>query len=379
MEPIFLHGCAILTADGQATPGLGVLIEGATITAILPATAAPPARRHALPPECLLAPGLIDIQVNGGGGIQFNDDPSPEAARHIARAHRRLGTTAILPTLITSDRDTLARAAATAYTFATPGSGILGIHLEGPFLSPARPGVHDPALIRPPDEADLALLTHLAAARAGVLLLTVAPECASPDTWHRLARAGIILSAGHSAARYEQVGPSITGVTHLFNAMNPPTARDPGLVAAALLSDRYAGVIVDGHHVHPAMLRLMLATKTASRIMLVSDAMAPTGTDAASFTLQGRTILRRDGCLVTEDGTLAGADLCLAEAVRRTTTLLGLDLPAALAMASTNPAEFLGLGFTHGRIAPGRQADLVLLDPQAGVLGTWVAGAWETA
>ena len=123
----------------------------------------------------------------------------------------------------------------------------------------------------------------------------------------------------------------------------------------------------------------MLAAKTASRIMLVSDAMAPTGTDAAGFTFQGRTILRRDGCLVTEDGTLAGADLCLAEAVRRTTTLLGLDLPAALAMASTNPAEFLGLGFTHGRIAPGRQADLVLLDPQAGVLGTWVAGVWETA
>ena len=155
--------------------------------------------------------------------------------------------------------------------------------------------MHDAALIRPPAEADLALLTALAAARAGVVLMTVAPECASPDIWHRLARAGIILSAGHSAARYEQIGPSITGVTHLYNAMTPPTARDPGLVAAALLSDRYAGVIVDGHHVHPAMLRLMLATKTASRIMLVSDAMAPAGTNATEFTLQGRRILRRDG------------------------------------------------------------------------------------
>ena len=376
MEPVFLHGCAVLLPDGQATPGLGVLIgaDGA-IAAILPEAAAPAAARRALPPECLLAPGLIDIQVNGGGGVQFNDDPSPEAASHIAAAHRRLGTTAILPTLITSDRNTLTRAIASAHAPQAPG--VLGIHLEGPFLSPARHGVHDPALIRPPDEADLACLTALAAARAGVVLLTVAPECAPPDIWHRLARAGIILSAGHSAASYEQVGPAITGVTHLYNAMNPPSARDPGLVAAALLSDRYTGVIVDGHHVHPAMLALMLATKTASRIMLVSDAMAPAGTDATQFTLQGRLILRRDARLVTEDGTLAGADLCLAEAVRRATILLGLTLSAALQMASANPADFLGLGASHGRIAPGRQADLALFGPGAAIRGTWLAGAWQ--
>ncbi len=380
MESVFLHGCAILTAAGTIAPDLGVLIgTDGTIAAILPAAATPPARRHALPPECLLSPGLIDIQVNGGGGVQFNDDPCPEAARHMARVHRRLGTTAILPTLITSDRDTLARAAEAARGFSDRGSGLLGIHFEGPFLSPARPGVHQPALIRPPDEADLALLAALAAARAGAVLLTVAPECAPPDTWHRLARAGIILSAGHSAARYEQVGPSVTGVTHLFNAMEPPSARAPGLVAAALLSDRFAGVIVDGHHVHPAMLALMLAVKSPSRIMLVSDAMAPTGTDAANFVLQGRTILRQGGRLATEDGTLAGADLCLAQAVRNAAALPGVTRAAAIAMASANPADFLGLGARHGRLAQGRQADMVLFDPAGGVVGTWLAGGWEAS
>jgi N-acetylglucosamine-6-phosphate deacetylase len=378
MDSVFLHGCAILAADGAITRELGVLVEaGGSIGAVLPASADPPARRQALPPECLLAPGLIDIQVNGGGGVQFNDDPCVEAARHIARAHRRLGTTAILPTLITSDRDTMARAAAAA--FGAPGSGVLGIHFEGPFLSPARPGVHDRAMFRPPDEKDLACLTALAAARAGVVLVTVAPECAPADTWHLLARAGVILSAGHSAAAYEEVGPSVTGVTHLFNAMEPPSARSPGLVAAALLSDRYTGVIVDGHHVHPAMLRLLLAVKPAGRIVLVSDAMAPAGTDATSFVLQGRTILRQGGRLTTEDGTLAGADLCLAQALRNATSMLGVPRAEAIGMASANPADFLGIGARHGRIAPGRQADLVLFDPSGGVLGTWLAGAWEAS
>jgi N-acetylglucosamine-6-phosphate deacetylase len=378
MESVFLHGCAILTG-GTIRHGQGVLLEAGRITAILPDTASPAARKNPLPPECLLAPGLIDIQVNGGGGVLFNDNPTPDAARQMARAHRRLGTTAILPTLITSDRDILARAAETAAGFGAPGTGIMGIHFEGPFLSPHRPGVHLPALIRPPDEADLALLTRLAAATEGRVLLTIAPECAPADTWHRLARAGIVLSAGHSAARYEQVTPSVTGITHLFNAMAPATARNPGLAAAALLSDRFAGIILDGHHVHPAMLQLILATKSQDRIMLVSDSMAVAGTAATEFTLQGRRILRRDGRLTTEDGTLAGADLSLAQAVRNATTMLGLPLHAALAMASANPAAFLGRALERGRIAPGQHADLVLLDPQTRVRGTWLAGAWEAA
>jgi N-acetylglucosamine-6-phosphate deacetylase len=378
MTAQFLTHAAVL-CEGEWHTGQGVLLEGGLIRAVLPEHHPVAAARVSLPSGSLLAPGLIDIQVNGGGGLLFNDRPDAEAARHIARAHRRLGTTGILPTLITSDRDTFVRAVAAARQFVAPESGILGVHFEGPFLSPARPGVHSAALIRPPEEDDLALLTSLAAGLPGAVLLTVAPECASPDIWHRPARAGIILSAGHSAAHYEEITPSVTGVTHLFNAMNPPAARDPGLVAAALLSDRYAGVILDGHHVHPAMLRLLLATKTADRIMLVSDSMAVAGTDATAFMLQGRRILRRDGRLMTENGTLAGADLSLAQAVRNATTMLGLSLEAALCMASATPAAFLGLAHRHGSIAAGRQADLVLLDAQSEVLGTWLAGVWETA
>jgi N-acetylglucosamine-6-phosphate deacetylase len=374
MDPVFLHGCPILLGR-RAETGHGLLIESGHITAILPDSAAPPARRQALPQEALLAPGLIDIQVNGGGGILFNDHPTASAAREIARAHRRLGTTAIFPTLITSDAESFGRAAAAARGFCAD-DGLAGIHFEGPFLSPARPGVHRADLIRPPTEADLAALTSLAGALP--VLLTAAPEAAPQAVWDRFAQAGVILSAGHSAARYEAVTEAFTGATHLFNAMAPPTARDPGLVAATLLSDRYAGIILDGHHVHPAMLRLMLATKAADRIMLVSDSMAVAGTDATAFMLQGRRILRGNGQLTTEDGTLAGADLSLAQAVRHAVTLLGVGREAAIAMASTNPAAFLRLP-RHGRIAAGCRADLILLSPANDVIGTWLGGVWEAA
>jgi N-acetylglucosamine-6-phosphate deacetylase len=374
MDPVFLLGCPILIGH-QAEPGYGLLIEAGHITAILPDSADPPARRHTLPPEALLAPGLIDIQVNGGGGILFNDHPTAGAARDIARAHRRLGTTAIFPTLITSDPETFTQAATAARHF-SPDHGLAGIHFEGPFLSAARPGVHRADLIRPPAEADLSALTALAATLP--VLLTAAPEAAPAAIWDRLTRAGITLSAGHSAAHYEAVTDAFTGATHLFNAMSPPTARDPGLVAATLLSDRYAGIILDGHHVHPAMLRLLRATKAADRIILVSDAMSPAGTGATAFMLQGRRILRRGGLLTTEDGTLAGADLSLAQAMRNAITLLEVSREAAIAMASTNPASFLRLP-RHGRIAVGYRADLILLTPANDVAGTWLGGIWEQA
>ena len=328
-DAVFLHGCAVLTGggivpagggpagggpvlggpggDGPAGggTGLGVLVEGGRIAAVLPAGAAPAGRRQALPPECLLAPGFVDIQVNGGGGVLFNDEPSAEAARHIAAAHRRLGTTGILPTLITSDRATMRRAAEAARGFGVAGDGVLGVHFEGPFLSAARPGVHLASLIRAPDEDDLALLRDLKAASEGAVLVTVAPECASGEVWHRLARAGVVLSAGHTAAAYEDVGPSVTGVTHLFNAMAPPGARAPGVVAAALLSDRYAGVIVDGVHVHPAMLRLMMAAKGAERIMLVSDSMPVAGTALVGIHVAGAADLA-PGRAADDHGRRAG-------------------------------------------------------------------------
>jgi N-acetylglucosamine-6-phosphate deacetylase len=375
MAAQFLHGCDVLTPAGRRS-GLGVLIEAGRIAAVLPSDRAA-AERIALPPEALLAPGLVDIQVNGGGGILFNDHPTTEAALAIASAHRALGTTAILPTLITSDPATMREAAQAAGPAVAAGQGVLGIHFEGPFLSPERPGVHRADLIRRAAEPDLALLETLAAGWDGRVLLTIAPECVPEADQRRLAAAGVILSAGHSAAPFSAMRPPVRGVTHLFNAMSPPTAREPGVVGAALTGDFYAGVIVDGIHVHEAMLRLSLAAKPHDRLMLVSDAMSVAGTDLTAFILQGRRILRRNGRLETEDGVLAGADLSLAQAVRNAVTLLGLGVAQAVAMASAVPAEFLGLSHLVGRISPGLRADMVLLDADLCVLGTFLAGAWQ--
>jgi len=375
MATQFLHGCDVLTPEGRRA-GLGVLIEAGRIAAVLPADYAA-AARVPLPPETLLAPGFVDIQVNGGGGILFNDRPTAEAALAIAAAHRALGTTAILPTLITSDPETMREAALAAGPAVAAGQGVLGIHFEGPFLSPERPGVHCLELIRRAGEADLALLESLATACGGRVLLTIAPECVPEAAQLRLSAAGVILSAGHTAAPFSAMRPPVRGVTHLFNAMAPPTAREPGVVGAALTGDFYAGVIVDGIHVHPAMLRLLLAAKPHDRVMLVSDAMSVAGTDVSEFLLQGSRILRRNGRLETEDGVLAGADLSLAQAVRNAVTMLGLDVAQAVAMASAVPADFLGLSHLIGRIAPGLRADMVLLDADLRVLGTYLAGAWQ--
>jgi N-acetylglucosamine-6-phosphate deacetylase len=372
MTAQFLTHAAVL-CEGEWHTGQGVLLEGGLIRAVLPEHHPVAAARVSLPSGSLLAPGLIDIQVNGGGGVLFNDAPTREAARTIAAAHRRLGTTGILPTLITDTPARLFQAAAAACV----GDGVLGIHFEGPFLGPSRPGVHPAALIRAPEEADLACLEALA--QRVPVLLTVAPETVDLATLRRLHAAGIVLSAGHSAASFEMteaaIEAGITGFTHVFNAMPPLSARAPGVAAAALLHPRsFCGVIADGVHVHPAMLRLLLATRPADKIILVSDSMSPAGTDAASFDLLGRNVYRRDGRLVTEDGTLAGADLCLAEAVRRTVAFLGMTAAQALCMASSAPAAFLGIDGMRGHIRPGYAADLVLLSDKLEVLGTWLAG-----
>ncbi len=356
--PVRLAGHALRLAEGR-------------IAAIEPDDPQDPAR-VALPAGSVLAPGFIDIQVNGGGGFQFNETPTAEAARAIAAAHRRLGTVGILPTLITDTPETTARAVAAIE--ATRGDGILGLHLEGPHLSPRRPGVHRPDRIRPPDEADLAFLAGLPARLGRPVIVTLAPETMPEAALERLAGAGLILCAGHTEAPPDRLA-RIAGFTHLFNAMPPIAARAPGPAAAALLrDDAYAGLIADGIHVDPATIRLLLRCKPAERILLVSDAMAPAGTDLPEFRLQGRRILRQAGRLATEDGTLAGADLSLASAVR-VMAGLGVPLPQAVAMASTNPASFLGLAHERGRLAPGLRADLTLLGPDLAVLATWRDGA----
>ncbi|WP_449446888.1 N-acetylglucosamine-6-phosphate deacetylase [Thermomonas brevis] len=324
-----------------------------------------------------LAPGFIDLQVNGGGGVLFNNTPSVEGIAAIGRAHRRFGTTGFLPTLISDDAEVMRRAiAATRDAIAHGVPGVLGIHLEGPYLAPARKGTHDAGKFRVPDADEIAMAASL---DNGITLVTLAPERVPAETVRALAQRGVRLCAGHTAASYEQaragIDAGITGFTHLYNAMTPLQGREPGVVGAALDADHcWVGVIVDGVHVHPASLRVALKAKPRGKVLLVTDAMPMVGGDAPSFDLYGETITAIDGVVRNAAGALAGSALDMASAVRNTVRLLDLPLDEACRMAAQYPAEFLGLGGELGRIAPGYRADLVLLDGQVRVQGAWIGG-----
>lgn len=358
--------------------GRTVLIEAARIVDIV-ADDDPRCRnaaRHDLGGGLLL-PGFIDSQVNGGGGVLFNDAPSVESIRAIGAAHRRFGTTGFLPTLISADLDVVARAIAAVRGALQAGvPGVLGIHIEGPFLNAARKGVHDPAKLRELGPSALGLLTSL---REGRTLVTLAPEMTTPELIEKLVRAGVVVSAGHTNATYAEVQPALqhglTGFTHLFNAMSQLTGREPGVVGAALSDpDSYCGIIVDGVHTDPVVLRLALKCKPHERFMLVTDAMPSVGTNNGSFTLQGKRISVHGTVCLDEDGRLAGSSIDMASCVRNAMSMLGLPLAAAVRMASASPAEFLGLASDTGRIAAGYRANLVLTDEQLNVRQTWIDG-----
>jgi N-acetylglucosamine-6-phosphate deacetylase len=376
-----LTGARLFTGEAMLD-GFSLIIEGERIADLVPDDQIPAgAELVRCPQGSTLAPGFIDAQANGAGGVLFNDEPTEGAVLAIAEALRRSGGTGLLPTLITDDSAKMAQAAeAVIAASRIPGSGILGIHFEGPFISPNRPGVHNPQYIRPLDEEDIAFLTGLPERMPqGRVLLTIAPEEVEDRVIARLAEAGIVISAGHTVASYERtrdaVGHGLRGFTHLFNAMPPINSRQPAVTTAALTGrETWCGIIVDGVHVHPAVLKMALSAKGADRFFLVTDAMPPVGTDATSFELYGQRILRRDGRLVTEDGTLAGADIDMASAVSNCVHMLGLPLEEALAMASLHPAEFLRLDDHFGRLAQGYRADLVLLGQDLEVLNTWVGG-----
>jgi N-acetylglucosamine-6-phosphate deacetylase len=338
-----------------------------------------PQRR--LPAGALLAPGFIDLQVNGGGGLLLNDDPSAETMRAIARAHRRYGTTACLPTLITDTRQRT-QAAIAAACLASGRDGVLGLHLEGPFISPNRPGVHPRDRIVSAVPSDLDWLAELG--DAGHSLVTLAPECAPTGFVRDLAAAGIRIAAGHSEAAaevmLEAAADGLTAVTHLFNAMPPLRGRDPGIIGTAFADDRLiAGLIVDGIHVDPIAVRAAFAAKGADGIALVTDAMPTVGASVDHFDLAGRTITLSAGRLVTADGILAGAHLDMASAVRNTVRLAQLPLGDVLRAASATPARLLGIENERGALIPGACADLVALSPELEVIATWVAGVEETA
>jgi N-acetylglucosamine-6-phosphate deacetylase len=328
----------------------------------------------------MLVPGFLDLQVNGGGGILLNDDPTVEGLRTICAAQAPYGVTALLPTLITDTRDITASTLAAGIAAAERGvPGFLGLHLEGPHLSLARKGAHDPALIRPMDDADLEALIA-ARPRLPNLLATVAAETVDPQQISRLSAAGIVVSIGHSDAGYEAVeaaaAAGATMVTHLFNAMSQIGNREPGVAGAAISDGRlHAGLIADGIHVHPATIALALRGKQGpARIFLVTDAMAVAGTDLTSFPLNGRTIHRANGALRLDDGTLAGADLAMIDAIRFMHRTIGLSLEESLRMATAYPAEAIGVSARHGRLGQGSAADFVHLSDDLQVLGTWIGG-----
>jgi N-acetylglucosamine-6-phosphate deacetylase len=353
-----------------------VVIEGAAIVGLVARDDLPAAMpRRDLPEGAWLAPGFIDLQVNGGGDVLFNDTPTPAGIAAIVAAHRQFGTTGLLPTLISDSADKMREASAAVAAASGICPGVLGIHFEGPFLSPERAGVHDRAMFRRPAPADLDLLC---ARRGGTTLMTLAPECVPPGFIASLARAGVRIALGHSMASYAEtraaIAEGLTGFTHLFNAMRPLTAREPGPIAAALEERRaFYGLIVDGAHVAPAMLRLAL--RGVGQAMLVTDAMPPVGGTQRGFNLAGKPIRVQDGRCTTADGALAGSALDMASAVRNCVELLDMTLPDALRLAGAAPAAFLGLGDRLGHIAPGFRADLVALKPAAvQVLATWVAG-----
>ncbi|MCB1406321.1 MAG: N-acetylglucosamine-6-phosphate deacetylase [Rhodobacteraceae bacterium] len=363
--------------DGQMLrDDCAVLTDGARIVDVIAAGAAPGAAPVTDLGDAILGPGFLDLQVNGGGGAMLGQGDPDAALATLCAAHGRLGSTGILPTLITSDSAVMMAvldAGRRAAQAALPG--FLGLHLEGPFLDPARKGAHDPGLIRALTDADLAALID-AAHDLPTLMVTLAPENASLDQIAALAAAGVIVSLGHSgtveATARRAFDAGATCVTHLFNAMSPLGHRAPGLVGAALDAPVWAGIIADGEHVAATALRVALSAKPG-RVFAVSDAMAVAGTDLTGFTLNGRRISRHDGRLTLEDGTLAGADTSLPQSLRWMVQGAGVPLETALAMTTAIPARVLDLP-DRGRIAPGAPADFVCLDTDLQLCGVWREG-----
>ena len=350
------------------------VIEDSRIAVIVSKSDAVGLPVHTLPEGAWLAPGFVDIQVNGGGDVLFNDTPTASAISTIAAAHRKFGTTGFLVTLITDSPEKTPLAMEAVRTAMTVEPSLLGLHLEGPFISRERAGVHNKEFIRPPTPADIETLIGWPG--EGALVVTLAPEHVPAGMIAKLAARGIRVCLGHSMATYQQtrsaIAEGLSGFTHLFNAMRGLESREPGPIAAALESSACSyGLIADGVHVAPAMLRLAL--RGLGSPMLVTDAMPPVGGNRSEFMLYDQKIrLTNDRC-VRDDGTLAGAYLDMASAVRNCVRFLGLPLENALQVATANPGAFLGLQV--GRLAPGYRADMIAIDPhRIAVLRTWVAG-----
>jgi N-acetylglucosamine-6-phosphate deacetylase len=372
MKKTVFNNAQIVTPSGIVLGGL--VCEGETIAQIFAGETAQGGEVIDIRGGYLL-PGFIDTQVNGGGGVLFNDDTHVDGIAAIGRAHRPYGTTGYLPTLISDELSVIDRAMRAVEAALEQGvPGVLGIHIEGPFISKERKGIHNPDLFRTLDAESKALLKSL---KRGKTMVTLAPERCAPEDIAELRAAGVIIAAGHTNATYAQtveaLNAGVTGFTHLFNAMSPMLHRAPGVVGAALENlDNFSGLIMDGHHVDWPVLKVALRTRPANRFMLVTDAMPTVGSATKSFVLNGQAIHVENGVCVGPDGTLAGSDLDMVTAVRNAVQLAGASIVDAAIMAATAPAEFLGLGAARGSLVVGQRADIVWLDKDLAIQGTFI-------
>ena len=370
-----LIGARVFTGDNFLEDH-AVVISGDRIAQVVPRQAIGAMRTQDLGGG-ILAPGFIDVQVNGGGGALLNDAPAVETVRTIATSHRNFGTVGLLPTVITDAPSILKQATEAVREARAQGvPGVLGIHIEGPFLDAERKGAHALRFIRAMTQADAAWIGSL---DCGAVMLTLAPNRVEPGMIRQLVAAGVLVSLGHAEASYAEAIAALEAgaraFTHLYNAMSQLNGRDPGMAGAALADrDSFVGIIADGLHVHDAAMRVAFAAKSPERMMLISDAMPPAAGGPAQFELQGRTVRRENGKLQLEDGTLAGSNLTMDEAVRHCVQHLKLDLAVALRMASLTPARFLRMEHELGRIVPGHLASLVHLGDDLTVRATWING-----
>jgi N-acetylglucosamine-6-phosphate deacetylase len=370
-----LYGARVF--DGERLhDDCALVVDGASILSLIPVGDRPRGGEQVDLGGGIFSPGFIDWQINGGGGVLFNAEPTVEGIAAIAAAHRRAGVTAFLPTVVTDAPRVLALALQAAREARTRVPGALGIHVEGPFIDPRRKGVHPPEFIRPMEDKDA---DALIAARAGVMVVTLAPVSAPLERIARLANARIVVSLGHSDASAEEAkavfDAGARAVTHLYNAMSQLSSRAPGVVGAALADPRIVcGLIADGEHAHAAAYRVVLAAKGASRVALVSDAMSPAAGGPDVFELQGRRMTRVGNKLVAEDGTLAGAAITMRDALDYVVHALKVPLAEALTMATLTPARLLRIDDKVGRIAPGLRADLVHLTDDFEVSEVWSGG-----
>ena len=376
---IFIGGCYLekQAVNDQWLTNHAVIIDGEKITAICAADNLPASvtKKIDLQNQHLI-PGLIDTQVNGGGGVLFNDAPTVESLQIIGKAHRKFGTTGFYPTLISDDLSVVEKSiSAVKQAIAEKVPGVLGIHLEGPFLNPERKGVHNAAKFKLIDEAAFELLTSLGVGRT---LITIAPELTTPEMISRFAAAGVVVAAGHSAANYEQtkmaLAAGLSSFTHLFNAMTPLTSREPGMVGAALEDkNSWCGIIADGFHVHATALKIAHRSKPEGKMILVTDAMPSVGATDKNFMLNGELIRCDKVKLTTATGTLAGSDLNMISAVTNAVNMLDIRLDEAIRMASTYPAAMMGES-KLGAIKIGYTASVILIDEQDQVIRSWING-----